>query len=143
MVTRLAERVKFIMDDIVSRFLSLLCVPGSFQALIQYADMLSAQTAKFVSIHLTLFPLCWSPFYFFLRCVLVFFLFFFRFFFFYFVFLLFLSYLLPLRIDGAYPVAFPRDRSKFSVEYLMPGKYFPTCIPFGEESRDAALNYRK
>lgn len=36
------------------------CVPGSFQALIQYADMLSAQTAKFVSIHLTSPPL-WPP----------------------------------------------------------------------------------
>lgn len=28
------------------------CVSGTFQALIQYADMLSAQTAKYVSIHL-------------------------------------------------------------------------------------------
>jgi len=36
---------------IISLFL---CVSGSFQALIQYSDMLSAQTAKFVSIHLTL-----------------------------------------------------------------------------------------
>lgn len=37
------------------------CVSGSFQALIQYADMVSAQSAKHVSIQFALFPLSSSP----------------------------------------------------------------------------------
>jgi len=111
------------------------CVPGSFQALIQYADMLAAQTAKFVSIHLTSLPLYPPP-----LCVLPLFhpsaisapvvLLFLSFlsFFSFFSSSLVTYFLRRLQAGTAVmgDVVLPRNRSKFSAECLALRKYFPT-----------------
>lgn len=156
--TRQAREIH--VGDLISRFSWFLSVSGSFQALIQYGDMLSAQTAKFVSIldFVFLHPssLSSSHLFFppsvrplsscFLSSTFPFSLFRLPFILFYFFF--FISSSKHRRVarrclSTVQLIILPRDRSKFSMEHwkniFSAGKIFSNSYPCSVLARKLAV----